>query len=64
MTFTNEPIGEATIGCCLCLNMSGQHVSAVAIINGYACCDAHINALSSDFSDFAQLVNRVKGDIV
>ena len=64
MTFDNTPRGETTIGCCLCLNIAGAHIAAVTIINGYACCDEHISVLSSEFSDFAQLVNRTKRGIV
>ena len=60
MTFDNRPRGESQIGCSVCLNISGKHIPAASIINGYAVCEDHIAALSSEFSDFAQLVNRIR----
>jgi len=60
MTFDNRPRGESQIGCSVCLNMSGKHIAAASIINGYAVCEDHVAALSSEFSDFAQLINRIR----
>lgn len=60
MTLDTTPRGETTIGCCVCLNVTGKHIPAASIINGYAVCEDHIAALSSEFSDFAQLINRIR----
>jgi len=58
----NRPIGGATIGCCVCLKVTGQHAPAATIIRGYAVCDAHTVDLSGEFSDFAQLLGRIRAD--
>ena len=60
MTFDNTPIGGATIGCCICLNLTGEHVPAVTLINGYAVCAVHVAAVSGEFTDFAQLIGRIR----
>lgn len=57
----DRPIGGATVGCALCLNVSGRHVPATTIIRGYAVCADHVVDLSGEFSDFGQLVKRVRG---
>lgn len=57
----NKPIGGTVIGCAICLYVSGRHVEASTIIRGYAVCADHVVDLSGEFSDFGQLVKRVRG---
>ena len=48
------------IGCCLCLNLTGHKQPASVVINGYSACDEHAEHLTGEFSDFHQLVNRIR----
>ena len=38
-------IEQVTIRCCICLNQN-KDVAAFSVINGYACCEAHIELVS------------------
>ena len=50
-----------SINCCVCFNIDNTHrVTATQIIKGFATCDAHAEHLTGEFSDFHQLVNRIR----
>lgn len=55
----NDPIGGATIGCAICLNLAGQHIPATTIINGYAVCTDCEPYLAGPHSDFGQVLRRI-----
>lgn len=48
------------IGCCVCLNIKGQRGKAVAVINGYSACEAHLDVVSNPNFDIALLLGGRK----
>ncbi len=55
------PNRGSTIHCCLCLNLDNRKmVPATTIVNGYAVCAEHADFMAQPFSDFAQLLSRLK----
>jgi hypothetical protein len=49
------------IWCCICLNLENHHrINATTVVNGYSVCDGHAELLSGPYSNFAQLIARLK----
>jgi len=43
------------IGCCCCLNLTGERVEAVTMANGYAACEKHVDLVSQPGFDLTRL---------
>ncbi len=60
MTAISDSGVGAMIGCGICFNLTVAKTPATTIVEGYSVCGEHAEFMSRPFTDFAELMRRVK----